>query len=35
MPNFYLRKVVVVANQWFPGNKAEGVRGDDPNKWCG
>ena len=34
MPNFQ-KKEVVVANQWFPGNKAEGVQGDDPNMWCG
>ena len=35
MAKFRKKPVVIEAEQWFPGNQAIGVRGDDPNMWCG
>ena len=35
MPKFRKKPVVIEAEQWFPGNKAKGVMGDNPNKLCG
>ena len=35
MSKFRKKPVVIEAEQWFPGNQAKGVRGDDPNMWCG
>lgn len=35
MSKFRKIPVVIEAQPWFPGNGAEGVRGDNPNMWCG
>ena len=32
---FRKKPVVIEAEQWFPGNGAKGVQGDNPNKLCG
>lgn len=32
---FRRKTVFVGAEQWFPGQKIEGLSGDDPHKWCG
>ena len=35
MAKYRKKPVVIEAEQWFPGNGAKGVRGDNPNKLCG
>jgi len=29
------KKEIFEAEQWFPGKQISGIRGTDPNRWCG